>query len=113
MHLVGPALGDGVHQAAHEPALPHVEGRDLNLELLYRLDRNGPLVHRAAGDSGGGAECEEVVVDGTVDLDVVEPVILTTHRPAVGAGGDLGRRRDEIRKGPVQGRQTVDHGVGQ
>ena len=39
VEVVGAALGDGVHQAAGEVSLAHVEGRHLDHELLYRLER--------------------------------------------------------------------------
>ena len=109
---VGAGLGDGVDQAAREAALPHVERRDQHLILLDRLHRDRVRVRLAARRAARG-EPEQVVVHSPVDLNVVEPVVLSPKGGARHAGGDhLGNRAHEIGKVAAQGRETTDHVAG-
>ena len=94
VEIVRPTLRDGVDAAPGEPTLAHVEGGDQNLVLRNGLERDRLRVYLTPWLPVGGAQVEEIVVDGTVDLDVVEAVVLPGH----GKAGHLGRRLHEIRE---------------
>src|SRR5690606_34188064 len=71
VELVCPRLRDRVHAGAGEAALPDIEGRNDDLELLDRLDRDRLGAHVVSGGAAR-AETKEIVVGGAIDLDVVE-----------------------------------------
>ena len=101
--LVAAAPGDGVHAPAREAALPHVVGRDQELDLLDRVQGDGLGVGLAAGGARGG-DPEEVVVHRPVDLEVVVAVVAAGHRDPVGQGPADGDGR-EVR---VEAREVVE-----
>ena len=100
-------LGDGVDEAAHEAALAHVERRNQHLVFLDGLERERSSIDAATRTAVAGAEVEEIVVDGAVNLNVVEAVVLPGERAAY----DLGRRTEEVVEAAVQGRQPAQRGV--
>ena len=71
---VAAALGDGVDRPAGKTALPHVVGRDRDLDFLDDIETDRLRACRAPRRAGG-ADGEDVVVDGAVDLHVVVPVV--------------------------------------
>src|SRR5256712_13584551 len=107
VNLVRATTRDGVDQAAGEPALAHVEGGDEHLVLRDRVERDRLRVHLPAR-LPGAAKAEEVVVHRAVDLNVVEPVVLSGGRGASDLGGGL----DEVGKVAGQGREARDQALG-
>ena len=104
LHGVGAGLGDGVHAAADEVALTHVERGNHNLHFLDGVHGNG---HAAAGQGGG--EAEVVVEVGTVDGEVGATAVTAGDVHAVTAvRGQL----DDVRDGTVGGGQGLDIRVG-
>ena len=102
---VGAALGDGVDARTGEAGLTDVVGRNLNGELLDRVEREGI----EEGSETGGVEAELVVDAGTVDLNRVVAVILTDRGDlslfaiaAERANGDQGRGADHIGEGALR-----------
>ena len=86
---VGAAAGDGVDAGADEVALAHVVGRDADLHLLDRFERD----RRDAGAfTRLAAEAERVVERGAVDGHVVHAAVAAGER--VGARGLRGQARE-------------------
>src|SRR5262249_25072062 len=74
--LVRAALRDRIHEEPGEIPLPHIERREEDLILLDRFDRNLFRIRETARLKRG-AQAEQVVGHRAVDLDRVEPVVLT------------------------------------
>ena len=95
LELVGPRFGDGVQGAAGEAGLADVEGRDLQPELLDRLERD----HASPGASPGdvvGRETEDILVDRAVHVEGVEAVVGAGHRHPFLRHACEGRERGEV-----------------
>ena len=75
--LVGAALGDHVDAGTNEIPLPHVVGRNRDLHLLQRVERDRRHTRAVARLSG---KTERVVEVGSVDRHVVQAVILPGKR---------------------------------
>ena len=91
-------LGHGVDQAAGETAVANVERRAHDLELLHRLGGERGQPNRPSRRPVAGlAAAEGIIVVGPVDLDAVEPVVLSGEgQAAVGTLGDLGREKGQF-----------------
>ena len=111
VQLVGAGLRDGVEEEATEVALPHVERREEDLELLDRLDGERLGAHFGARGSGG-AETEDVTLGGAVDLHVVHAVGHAARRRARARGGDLGGDLHEVGDVARRRRSAQEDGVG-
>src|SRR6185295_209829 len=104
--LVGAALGDRVDAGAGEVALAHVVGRDADLHLLDRLERDRRDAGAVADAAGGDAEAERVVEVRPVHRHVVRAVVLAGDRAVaavlrrqpgdVGDAAGNGRQRGEL-----------------
>src|SRR5439155_8618189 len=102
--LVGSALGDHVDAGAHEIALTHVVRRDVHLELLKGVQRNGS---HAGTVTGLPRQPERVVEVRPVDRHVVESVVLTGERKPKGHGTVLRREPEQVLDPTADGRQVV------
>src|SRR5439155_25680060 len=108
VELVAARLGYAVHQATREAALPDIEGRRQDLELLEGLERDRLRARGPAGRSAG-REPEDVVVHPAIDEDGVEAVVLTGDRRAA---DDLGTGAEQVGEVPSQKREPLDGRVG-
>ena len=103
-----PDLVMRVDQAAGEAALPDIERRHQDLELLDGLERNrlgtGAATRRAAR-----GQTEDVVVGPAVDQDRVEPAVLPADRSAE---GDLRAGPDQVGEVAAEKRIALNRRVG-
>ena len=110
---VAAALRDRVDAAAGESALPHVVGRDDELNLLDGVEADRLRAGLAAGRAGR-RQAEHVVADRAVDLHVVVAVVAAgdADRRVVGrAGGadvEVRRRAREVVDAAGDGGQRLD-----
>ena len=104
LHGVGTGLGDGVHAAADEVALTHIERGNHNLHFLDGIHGNR---HAAAGKGGG--EAEVVVEVGTVNGEVGATAVTAGDVHAVTAvRGQL----DDVRDGTVGSGEGLNIRIG-
>ena len=104
VEVVGAALGDGVHHAAGEVAVAHVEGRDLHDEGLDRLDATAPW------RSPDRPACRRAARPN-MSLYEAPSIWMLLNRlfwPAIEPPLDLGRGGDEVREVTALQRQ-LDH----